>query len=89
MAFGAIEAMRARGLDAPRDIAIVGYDDIGLARVMQPPLTTVRADFVAVGRLAAERLIALRDGEEPTPVQRELPTTVVVRSSCGCSPDGR
>lgn len=87
MAFGAIEAMRERGLDAPQDIAIVGYDDIGLARVMQPQLTTVRADLVEVGRLAAERLISLRDGEQSSPVQRELPTTVVVRSSCGCSPD--
>jgi DNA-binding LacI/PurR family transcriptional regulator len=87
MAFGALEAMRERGLDAPRDIAIVGYDDIGIARVMQPALTTVRADLVEVGRLAAERLIALRDGESLTPVHRELPTTLVVRSSCGCSPD--
>jgi DNA-binding LacI/PurR family transcriptional regulator len=86
MAFGAIEAMRDRGLDAPQDIAIVGYDDIGLARVMQPQLTTVQADLVEVGRLAAERLLALLDGEEPSPVQRELPTMLVVRSSCGCAP---
>jgi DNA-binding LacI/PurR family transcriptional regulator len=86
MALGAIEAMRERGLDAPRDIAIVGYDDIDLARVMQPQLTTVRADLVEAGRLAAERLTKLLDGEEPTPVQTELPTTVVIRSSCGCSP---
>jgi DNA-binding LacI/PurR family transcriptional regulator len=89
MALGAVEAMRERGLDAPRDIAIVGYDDIDLARVMQPPLTTVRADLVMVGRLAAERLIALLDGELPTPVQRELPTTLVVRASCGCAASPR
>jgi LacI family transcriptional regulator len=85
MAFGAIEAMRERGLDAPKDIAVVGYDDIGLARVMQPRLTSVRADLVAVGRLTAERLLELLDGDEPKPIQRELPTSVVVRASCGCS----
>jgi DNA-binding LacI/PurR family transcriptional regulator len=84
MAFGAIEAMRERGLDAPNDVAVVGYDDIGLARVMHPQLTSVRADLVAVGRLTAERLLELLDGVDPTPVQRELPTTVVVRASCGC-----
>lgn len=85
MALGAVEAMRERGLDAPGDVAIVGYDDIDLARVMQPPLTTVRADLVKVGRLAAERLIDLLDGMEAAPVQRELPTTLVVRASCGCT----
>jgi DNA-binding LacI/PurR family transcriptional regulator len=88
MAFGAIEAMRERGLDAPGDIAVVGYDDIGLARVMQPQLTSVRADLVEVGRLAAERLLELVGGDRPAPVQRELPTTVVIRSSCGCSREG-
>lgn len=86
MAFGAIEALRERGLDAPRDVAVVGYDDIGLARVMQPRLTSVRADLVEVGRLAAERLLELVRGERPSAVQRELPTHVVIRSSCGCSP---
>jgi DNA-binding LacI/PurR family transcriptional regulator len=86
MAFGAIEALRERGLDAPRDVAVVGYDDIGLARVMQPQLTSVRADLVEVGRLAAERLLELVRGERPSAVQRELPTHVVIRSSCGCAP---
>lgn len=87
MAIGALEAIRERGLDAPQDVAIVGYDDIGLARVMEPRLTSVRADLVEVGRLAAERLIALIAGNEPQPTQRELPTTVVVRASCGCQPE--
>jgi LacI family transcriptional regulator len=86
MALGAVEAMRERGVDAPRDIAIAGYDDIDLARFMQPALTTVRSDLVQVGRLAAERLIDLLDGEQPVPVQRELPTELVIRSSCGCPP---
>jgi LacI family transcriptional regulator len=85
MAFGAIEAMRDRGLDAPKDVAVVGYDDIGLARVMQPRLTSVGADLVEVGRLTAERLLELLDGGRPAPVQRELPTSVIVRTSCGCS----
>ncbi len=85
MAFGAIEAMRERGLDAPRDIAVVGYDDIGLARVMQPRLTSVRADLVQVGRLAAEGLLMLLNGEGLSVIQQELPTRVVVRSSCGCA----
>ncbi|MCP9487284.1 MAG: LacI family transcriptional regulator [Gaiellaceae bacterium MAG52_C11] len=87
MAFGAIEAMRDHGLDAPRDLAVVGYDDIGLARVMHPQLTSVCADLVEVGRLAAERLLELMAGKQPQPVQRELPTTVIVRASCGCPPE--
>jgi DNA-binding LacI/PurR family transcriptional regulator len=86
MALGAVEAARERGYTVPGDLAIVGFDDIDLARVMQPGLTTVSGDLVMVGRLAAERLISLLDGQQPAPVQRELPTSLVVRASCGCAP---
>lgn len=84
MALGAVEALGDRGLTVPGDVAMAGYDDIDLARVMQPSLTSVRSDLVQVGRFAAERLIRLMDGEAPAPRQRELPTELVIRTSCGC-----
>jgi DNA-binding LacI/PurR family transcriptional regulator len=84
MAFGALGALRARGLDAPGDVAIVGFDDIPLAAVIHPQLTTVAAPVVKAGRLALERLCDLVAGRDPEPRQLELPTELVIRRSCGC-----
>jgi DNA-binding LacI/PurR family transcriptional regulator len=84
MAFGALGALQARGLDAPRDIAIVGFDDIPLAGVMHPQLTTVAAPVIRAGHLALERLCDLIAGRMPEPRQLELPTELVIRRSCGC-----
>jgi DNA-binding LacI/PurR family transcriptional regulator len=88
MAFGALQALRRHGLDAPRDVALVGYDDIGLARVIQPALTTVHQPMAKTGRLAAARLIEMLDRREVEPRQLELPTALVVRGSCGCAEGG-
>ncbi len=56
MAIAAIDVIRERGLEVPREVAVVGYDDVPLARHVAPPLTTVRQDAVLAGRLLAEGL---------------------------------
>lgn len=84
MALGALEALRSAGVTVPGDVALVGFDDVGLARVAYPRLSTVRQPMVEVGQRAAERLVALLDGRAPAPRHLELPTEVVVRDSCGC-----
>lgn len=61
MALGLMHAARDLGLDVPRDISIVGYDDVPEAAHLWPPLTTVRTDFADLGRRCLLALI----GEEP------------------------
>ena len=57
MALGLIHAIRDEGLDVPRDISIVGFDDIPEAAHFWPPLTTVRQDFAELGRRCVELLL--------------------------------
>jgi DNA-binding LacI/PurR family transcriptional regulator/GAF domain-containing protein len=83
MALDAIEALQARGIQVPDDVAVVGFDDLEDSRHITPPLTTVPVLFRELGRQATEMVLALLQGEE-VPEQVILPTTVIVRQSCGC-----
>ncbi len=83
MALGALEALQARGIRVPGDVAVVGFDDIEETTAVTPPLTTVRQPIYGQGKQAAEMLLALLAGEE-VPEQVTLPTRLVVRRSCGC-----
>ena len=86
MALGARDALRAHGMAVPGDVPLVGYDDIPLARYVEPALTTVQGDMTAVGSAAARRLLALIGGQEPDELSTLLSTDLVVRHSCGCLP---
>jgi DNA-binding LacI/PurR family transcriptional regulator len=78
LALGALAAARERGVDVPRALSIVGFDDtVGAAR-SQPPLTTIRQPLDEKGAIAA-RLLLEQDGAPG--VRRELPTELVVRAS--------
>jgi len=83
MAAGAMRAIEQAGLDVPGDIAVVGFDDIQLAAMMQPALTTIRQDKLGLGAAAAEALLRMieRDGAPPPGVT--LPVELVVRESSG------
>ncbi len=84
MAAGAISALRARGLRVPADLAVAGFDDIPLARYLSPPLTSVHVPISDLGARAVERLSAAVEADAPLiPRQETLPTTLVVRASCG------
>jgi DNA-binding LacI/PurR family transcriptional regulator len=84
MALGARVALREVGLAVPADMPLVGYDDIPLARYVEPPLTTVRGDLAPVGALAATRLLELIEDGHPHELVTSVPTELVVRNSCGC-----
>ncbi len=77
MAIGALSAFRDAGLRVPADIALVGFDDIPIARFLDPPLTTVKVPIAELGRRALQLLI----GGEDQPAR--LNTSLVVRRSCG------
>ena len=82
MALGAMRALDEAGLKVPRDVAVVGFDDIPVASVTNPPLTTVAQDTKRAGELLVDTLLHLIKGEPASSVM--LPARVVVRRSCGC-----
>jgi transcriptional regulator, LacI family len=57
MAVGAYQALYQAGLRIPQDMAVIGYDDIELARYMTPPLTTIHQPKDELGELAIDVLI--------------------------------
>jgi sigma-B regulation protein RsbU (phosphoserine phosphatase) len=83
MALGAMEALQARGIQVPTDVAVVGFDNIEETQFATPPLTTVRQPIREQACLATEIVLSqLRD--EPVLRQVILSTKLVVRQSCGC-----
>ena len=83
MAFGALEALGARGVRVPGDVALVGFDDTKEAAGSTPALTTVRQPIYHFGHACLETMIKLLAGEQ-IPDQVMLPTALVVRRSCSC-----
>jgi len=59
MAIGAMGAVFAKGMKIPEDLSIIGYDDLTIAQITFPPLTTVHQPLAQMGRLASDKLIAL------------------------------
>ncbi len=88
MAFGVIDALRVRDIRVPRDVAIIGFDDVTEARRFAPPLTTIRQPLRQQGRLAVDALLRRLRGEHVDDVLF-LPAELVIRRSCGCYSDGR
>ena len=86
MAVGALSALRESGLRVPDDVALAGFDDIPMARYMDPPLSSVHVDISALGEHATRRLLAaMRETEKHEHCSETLPTTLVVRRSCGAA----
>ncbi len=82
-AMGALRVLRAADRRVPEDVALVGFDDVPVASLVVPPLTTVHVPIETAGLLAAQLLVELiQTGEAPK--NRVLPTEVVIRQSCGC-----
>ena len=76
---GGINAIKDAGLSIPDDISIAGYDGVLLSQVLDPKLTTLKQDTTALGKYAAEKLIALIDNPKANIIER-----VVVEGSLLC-----
>ncbi len=79
LALQALQAAQAAGREVPRDVAIVGYDDMPLAAYSSPPLTSVHQPVDLAGVEIVKALLGLLAGERPAP--RTLPVHLVVRGS--------
>lgn len=80
---GAIKAIEKLGLDIPKDISIVGYDDIEIAGLLKVPLTTVHYPKFKCGIQATERLIKILGNRKSRSKKIVLETSFVERDSCG------
>ena len=83
VAFGAMAAIKERGLSIPGDVAVVGFDDVSVARYVEPALTTIRLPAYELGCRAGEVLLTLIEEEAAPEPGRLLPAELVVRDSCG------
>ena len=85
IAIGAMQALKRHGRKVPKDVAVVGFDDLPLAAHVSPRLTTVRQDVREAGELLVKRLVDLIRDE---PVESGvIPPRLMVRDSCGGEPD--
>lgn len=80
MAEGALRTLRQAGRAVPDDVAVVGFDDMEIARYTEPALTTVRQPITDIGRHLVRQLLRLAAGEEIEPAQI-LPTELIIRES--------
>ncbi|HEY3571195.1 MAG TPA: LacI family DNA-binding transcriptional regulator [Thermoanaerobaculia bacterium] len=84
MAIGCLFALREAGVEVPGDVALAGFDDIPIARYVSPPLSSVHVPIAEMGTRAMERLLhAVEHKNEHERRQETVPTTLVVRGSCG------
>ena len=81
MAMGVIEHANRRGVRVPRDLSVIGFDDIRFAKHMDPPLTTIAQPMREIGEGTVRMLVDILAGRTIAPVSVTLPHTLVVRSS--------
>jgi len=82
MAVGAIRALREAGFDVPKDVSVIGYDDIPLSSYFAPPLTTVRQPMEEFGRIGAQILIEALDNRYFKPQVVKLAPELIIRETC-------
>jgi LacI family transcriptional regulator len=83
-ALGVIYVLCRSGVTVPDEVAVTGFDDIPMARHMEPRLTTVRQPVGEIGEIAFEALHSMIGREQPAERDIVLPTRLVCRESCGC-----
>ncbi len=88
MAIGLIDGLMRLGMRVPRDVSVVGIDDIPLSRLVRPRLTTVATPTAAAGRAAVDMLLQ-HGADRRTSAKVTLQTTLVVRDSTGPAPRPR
>jgi LacI family transcriptional regulator len=85
LAFGALLEARAMGLDVPRALSVVGFDDLEMARHIHPALTTLHVPTQHLWQTVADRIVAALE-RRPVPLATEVEVELVVRASTGPAP---
>ncbi len=83
IAIGAIRALQEAGLSVPKDVSVVGFDDIAVARFCSPPLSTVQQNTTLAGQMLVANLLNLIADKDVDVANSILPPKLIVRqSSC-------
>jgi LacI family transcriptional regulator len=85
-AMGTLRAAASLGISVPESLSVLGFDDVPEARTTTPPLTTIRNPSVAMGKQAADLLIAQIAGEPAAPKIHLYPPELVIRESAAAPP---
>jgi LacI family transcriptional regulator len=88
-AIGAMSALREAGISVPAAMAVAGFDDIPISRYLTPALSSVRVSINDLGARAMEQLVrAVEEENCHERIHQTLPTSLVIRDSCGAHGDG-
>jgi DNA-binding LacI/PurR family transcriptional regulator len=82
IALGAVRALQHAGRSVPRDVSVIGFDNVRFARYATPALSTIGQDTTKAGRLLVSKLLDAGEGKITSRSER-LPTELIVRESCG------
>jgi LacI family transcriptional regulator len=83
LAMGAMEAVYENRQSIPKDISLIGYDDLQFTSILRVPLTTVRQPSQEVGRIAAQKLLEKMAGNVARPIRITTKPQLIIRESCG------
>ncbi|RBW68207.1 LacI family DNA-binding transcriptional regulator [Bacillus taeanensis] len=83
LAVGVIQEAKKQGLEVPKDLAVVGFDDQEMATVIEPNLTTVKQPIEQLGEKAAALIIDILQEKQEVSKRTVLETTLLIRESCG------
>ena len=81
IAIGAMKALKEKGINIPDDISIVGFDDINIASLVTPSLTTIRQPSYDIGYMAIESLINILEGKKNSNNNIEIKLELIIRES--------
>lgn len=81
MAIGVMNKIKEKGLSVPKDISVIGFDDIELSSYIKPTLTTIRQPIYEIGKRAAEYVLDLIEGRKKTPIHELLDVDLIIRDS--------
>jgi len=86
---GVLAAARRLGIEVPRDLSLITFDDVSLAKYIDPPITTVRLPLPDLGRRAVSTMINMIGGAQPKDAMIATAPEVVLRQSCAPPPRGQ
>ena len=86
MALGVMRAMFEAGRAVPREVSVVGFDDVPFARYLTPPLTTVRQDFEEIGRRSVHMVLDAIDGADDAVMRATITPELIMRESSAPAP---
>jgi DNA-binding LacI/PurR family transcriptional regulator len=81
IAIAVMDRLKSENISVPDDVAVVGFNDIDLAKFTRPTLTTVKQPLLRIGKAAAENIIHLIEGTQKSPVQTSLELQLMIRES--------